>query len=150
MKKTLLAFGILFTLAFSAAKGLYNTNKKGVLIGGWDVVSYFNNKPVEGISSFKTTHFGTILYFANEENLTKFKNNPAKYFPQYGGWCAYAMGTDGSKVEIDPETYEIRNGKLYLFYNKLLTNTLELWLKEGPEKLAKNGDDYWQKLSDHK
>ena len=79
------------------------------------------------------------------ENKEAFKNAPARYEPQYGGWCAYAMGNDGSKVEIDPETFKIVDGKLYLFYNKYFTNTLKSWNKQEPE-LKKKADQNWQKI----
>ena len=53
-------------------------------------------------------------------------------------------GISGKKVGIDPKTFELRNGKLYLFYNKGKTNTLELWLKESPEKLKIQADKNWE------
>ena len=68
------------------------------------------------------------------------------YVPQYGGWCAYALGAKAKKVSIDPETYEIRDGKLYLFYNAFFNNTLESWLEEGPKELQKKADKNWEKL----
>ena len=67
-----------------------------------------------------------------------FASNPAKYEPQYGGWCAYAMGHDGSKVEVDPETFKIINGKLFLFYNRFFNNTLKTW-NQDESKLACTG-----------
>jgi len=51
----------------------------------------------------------------------------------------------GKKVSIDPTTYEIRDNKLYLFYNVWRTNTLELWLKENPESLKNKSDINWVK-----
>ena len=54
-----------------------------------------------------------------------FLKNPTNFEPEYGGWCAYAMGDSGEKVTINPETFKIINGKLYLFYNAFLTNTLK-------------------------
>ena len=74
-----------------------------------------------------------------------FKKNPAQYEPQYGGWCAYAMGNDGSKVEVDPETFKILNAKLYLFYNKYFTNTLKSWNKD-EGRLMKSADANWMKF----
>ncbi|HZE82850.1 MAG TPA: YHS domain protein, partial [Puia sp.] len=68
------------------------------------------------------------------------------YEPQYGGWCAYAMGKDGSKVEVDPGTFKIVNGKLFLFYNRFFNNTLKTWNKD-EDHLHKNADNNWQKLT---
>ena len=68
--------------------------------------------------------------------------NPAKYEPQYGGWCAYAMGAKGEKVSVDPKTYKIVDGKLYLFYNRLFNNTLEDW-NENEAKLKNKADANW-------
>ena len=53
------------------------------------------------------------------------------------------MGLKGDKVSIDPETFEIREGKLYLFYNAWGTNTLELWLENNPEQLKETADVNW-------
>ena len=69
-----------------------------------------------------------------------------KYEPQYGGWCAYAMGDSGEMVEIDPETFKILNGKLYLFYNSWLNNTKVKW-DQNEENLKKSADKNWKKSS---
>ena len=79
------------------------------------------------------------------KNKEEFKKNPAAYEPQYGGWCAYAMGKDGDKVSIDPETFKIVNGKLYLFYNRAFNNTLKSWNKDEPT-LKTKADANWQKI----
>ena len=68
--------------------------------------------------------------FSSQANKDLFLKNPASYEPQYGGWCAYAMGYSGEKVEINPETFKILDGKLYLFYNAFFNNTLKSWNKD--------------------
>ncbi|MBP9933760.1 MAG: hypothetical protein KBF25_08695 [Chitinophagaceae bacterium] len=78
-----------------------------------------------------------IYYFNSQNNLDLFKALPSKYEPQFGGWCAYAMGNTGEKVEIDPKTLKIIGGKLYLFYHTLFNNTLESWNKNERVLLAK-------------
>jgi YHS domain-containing protein len=118
--------------------------KKGVAIQGFDPVSYYmNDKPLEGKKTISLTYNSAVYFFSSEKNLEIFKKNPSKYEPAYGGWCAYAMGAKGEKVEIDPETFKIINGKIYLFYNRFLTNTLPLWNKD-EASLKPKADRNWQ------
>jgi len=122
----------------------YNLDGK-FIAEGYDVVSYFNSTPRKGNVEIVYTYKNVKLKFLSQANLKTFKANPETYFPQYGGWCAYAMGLNGKKVTINPLTYEIRDNKLYLFYNAWGTNTLELWLKENPESLKSKADINWVK-----
>ena len=140
--------GILFLLiSFTAfgQKNEYNT-KKGFVAEGYDVVAYFNNNAEKGDKEFTTSYDGVDFKFSSKENLEIFNKSPKKYVPAYGGYCAYAIGVKGEKVSIDPNTFEIRDGKLYLFYNSWGTNTLELWEKEGAEVLRDKADENWLKI----
>ena len=112
---------------------------------GYDPVSYFEGKPLEGKSQFKFTHKGVVYLFSSQANLNKFKASPDAYEPAYGGWCAYAMGATGEKVKIDPDTYKILEGKLYLFYNFWGNNTLTDWKKD-ERKLKASADKSWSKI----
>jgi len=112
---------------------------------GYDPVSYFDGKPVEGKSELKTDYKGIVYTFSSAVNLNKFKFSPEKYEPAYGGWCAYAMGESGVKVKIDPETYKIIDGKLYLFYNFWTNNTLKDWNKN-EKALKSRGDQNWKQI----
>lgn len=116
----------------------------GITLKGYDVVSYFNGKPAEGKATI-TKHYKYALYqFQNESNLKAFSENPEKYIPEFGGYCAYALGDNGELVDIDPETYKIINGKLYLFYNAFFNNTLKKWNKD-ETNLMKKANDNWTK-----
>ncbi|SKC76153.1 YHS domain-containing (seleno)protein [Ohtaekwangia koreensis] len=119
--------------------------KKGIALDGYDPVSYFDSKPQEGEETNRFVYKGIAYLFVNKTNLNKFKSNPDKYEPAYGGWCAYAMGDSGEKVKIDPETFKIIEGKLYLFYNFWGNNTLEDWNKN-QQKLKEAGDRNWKKI----
>ena len=145
MSRFLIIFILSIPLYAFAQQVNYNS-AKGFAVQGYDVFAYFNGQPKKGSSNFTTIFDGVKYKFANQENLTAFNKAPEKYIPQYGGWCAYAMGTSGDKVSIDPETFEIRDGKLYLFYNAFFTNTFEKWKKEGPEKLRQVADGNWEKV----
>lgn len=119
--------------------------KKEVALEGYDPVSYFSNKPEEGSEKIRISHKGIVYQFASPANLAKFKASPHKYEPAYGGWCAFAMGETGEKVKVDPETFKIIEGKLYLFYNFWGNNTLTDWnAKE--QKLKEAADKNWKKL----
>lgn len=142
-------FMLLLTTSFAQdntviRKKHFNTEKT-LAIEGYDAVAYFNqSKAVKGKKEFAYTQQGVNYYFSTAANRELFKINPAKYEPQYGGWCAYAMGNDGTKVEVDPETFKVLDNKLYLFYNKYFTNTLKSWNKN-EAKLKSNADANWQK-----
>ena len=123
----------------------YNT-KKGYATNGYDVVAYFDGKALKGSKEFSTEHDGVNFKFSSQENKDKFIASPNKYIPQYGGYCAYAVAKSGKKVSINPETFEIRDGKLYLFYNSGRTNTLKFWTNESPKKLQEIADKNWQKI----
>ena len=136
-----------FITAQTAAKrsAQFNLENK-VAIQGYDPVAYFKSgKAVKGSKSMAASHQGVTYYFSSEANKAAFAKNPAGYEPQYGGWCAFAMGDYGEKVEVDPETFKIVDGKLYLFYNKFFNNTLKSWNKnEAP--LKKKADANWNKI----
>ncbi|CAL2080795.1 YHS domain-containing (seleno)protein [Tenacibaculum sp. 190524A02b] len=137
-----LLFILLFITSTAFSQNNYNT-KKGAVANGYDVVAYFNNEAKKGTKKHSTVYDNVTFRFSSKKNLTTFKEAPEKYIPQYGGYCAYAIGKNGKKVGIDPKTFEIRDNKLYLFYNSWGTNTLKLWLKEQPETLRKQADKNW-------
>jgi YHS domain-containing protein len=120
--------------------------KNKIAIDGFDPVSYFSAKPVEGREDIIYTYNGITYQFSSQSNLSKFKASPDKYEPAYGGWCAYAMGETGERVKIDPETYKILEGKLYLFYNFWGNNTLSDW-NENEQRLKASADKNWSKIA---
>lgn len=123
--------------------------EKGLAIQGYDPVSYFTkNKAEKGSRNFAVKAEGVTYYFSSAENKALFLKDYAKYEPQYGGWCAYAMGSSGEKVEIDPETFKILNGKLYLFYHTWVNNTLNKWNVD-EMNLKTKADRNWQKIITH-
>ena len=149
--KTLLNLTVLALLTFTSFSQDANFRKKeyllekGVAIGGYDPVAYFSGKPQKGKAANAYVYEGVTYQFTNATNLETFKKNPTKYEPQYGGWCAYAMGHSGEKVEIDPETYKVLNGKLYLFYHTFFSNTLPDWNKD-ENALKTKADANWAKV----
>jgi YHS domain-containing protein len=124
-----------------------NLDKSGLAIQGYDPVSYFTeNKAKVGSKDFSFIIQGVTYYFTTARDRLLFKDNPLKYEPQYGGWCAYAMGATGEKVNIDPGTFKILNGKLYLFYNQFFNNTRKSWNKDEAH-LKTKADINWAKIN---
>lgn len=144
MKRTLLAF--LISLTYINAQSIDYNLKKGYVAEGYDVVEYFKNKAIEGQKAFTTTHDNVQYKFVSQENLNTFLKAPENYIPQYGGYCAYAIAIDSKKVSVDPETFEIRDGKLYLFYNSWGINTLKKWKKNNVKGLQKKADQNWEAI----
>lgn len=124
----------------------FNLGDNHLAISGYDPVAYFTEgKAKEGMKTIKANYNGVTYYFATEKDKTLFAANPSRYEPEYGGWCAYAMGAKGEKVEVDPETFKIVDGKLYLFYNKFFNNTLKSWNKD-EASLKKKADNNWSSI----
>ena len=145
---TVFAVLLLNNIAFAqqAIRTAHFNIEKGVAIQGYDPVAYFTqNKAVNGKKEFAVAAEGIIYYLSTLENKELFKKDYKKYEPQYGGWCAYAMGATGEKVEIDPETFKIIGGKLYLFYHTWTNNTLPKWNKDENNLKAK-ADVSWNKF----
>lgn len=142
----LLIFASLGALGQTSIRIKHFNLQKGIAIQGFDPVSYFTiNKAVEGNKQFAAKADGVTYYFSSAGNKELFLKEYKKYEPQYGGWCAYAMGNSGEKVEIDPETFKIVNGKLYLFYHTVFNNTLPKWNADEANLKAK-ADKSWQKI----
>ncbi|MCK6617358.1 MAG: YHS domain-containing protein [Cyclobacteriaceae bacterium] len=119
--------------------------KNDLAVQGYDPVSYFTGKPQQGREDIQHRYKGVTYRFISQANLEKFKADPEKYEPAYGGWCAYAMGESGEKVKIDPETFKIIDGKVYLFYNFWTNNTLTTWNKN-EKQLKEAADRNWAKI----
>ena len=122
----------------------FNLENK-IAIRGYDPVAYFKGKPAKGKKEISTTYQGVVYHFSSQINKDLFLKNPLAYEPQFGGWCAYAMGSSAEKVEINPETFKILDGKLYLFFNAYFNNTLKSWNKD-EVNLKKKAESNWKKF----
>ena len=146
-------FLILFILPFllwkevSWSAGSANVNKNGVLLNGFDVVSYFAPAgAMQGRSEFQVQQKGVTYWFSSESNKQLFLKNPEKFEPSYQGWCAYAVADSKTKVEVDPKSFIIQDGKLLLFYDGFFGNTRDKWLhtkNKNPDAYLKQAETNW-------
>jgi YHS domain-containing protein len=95
-----------------------NLEKSGRALQGYDPVAYFTQgKPVKGDPHISSTISGATYYFSTPENKAAFDKEPAKYEPQFGGYCAYGV-SKGDLVKIEVDAFQIIGGRLLLQYNK--------------------------------
>ena len=121
---------------------VYTSFISNVAISGYDPVAYFTDGAAyKGKSEFEYEWKGAKWRFYTEENKNKFVLDPEAYEPQFGGYCAYAIGL-GKSASSDPSQFTIVNGKLYLNYN---SRTKILWAKE-QEKFISQAEQNWPKL----
>lgn len=126
----------------------FNLDKHGLALLGHDPVAYFpegGGKPKKGLVTLTLEHEGVHYRFASEANQKLFRATPTKYEPRYGGWCAYAMA-DRNKVEIDPESFLVTDGKLYLFFKAWYADTRAKWLQD-EKRLKEKADRAWRVLN---
>jgi YHS domain-containing protein len=86
-----------------------------VMLKGHDVVSYFTQgKHALGSTQFASVYEGVTFRFASAEHKALFDKEPAKYIPQFGGYCANGI-VYGIPWGGDADTWLIQGGKLYIF-----------------------------------
>lgn len=116
--------------------------RNGLAIDGYDPVAYFTEqKPVKGSSEFRTDYHGATFQFASAAHREAFVAEPAKYAPQYGGFCAYGMAK-GYKAVIDPAAFTVVHEKLYLNYSESVRTR---WLSDIPGYIQK-ADANWPEV----
>lgn len=114
-------------------------SEHGLAIKGYDPVSYFTTgRPTAGLAAFSTTYKGATYRFASAADRDRFIAAPEKFLPQYGGYCAYAISLN-QIADVDPEQWEIVNGKLYL-NNGVVARSL--WSLDKTGNIVK-GDRNW-------
>lgn len=134
----LLGLALIFPLAVHAA-GESNVDPSGLALKGYDPVAYFSEKkPVPGKPEFTARHEGATYRFASAANRDAFAAAPAKYAPQYGGYCAFGMAS-GYKAPIEPDAWTVVDGKLYLNYDQSVRGR---WSSDIPGFLRK-ADANW-------
>lgn len=133
---------ILSTFAFGAGKTLVNVDKTGLALQGYDPVAYFTeNRPVKGDPQFVSSYNGARYQFASAANKSAFDANPAKYEPQFGGFCAYGV-SKGYTVPIKVDAFQIMNDRLLLQYD---LGAREAFNKD-PQGNLQKADGNWPKL----
>ncbi len=118
---------VMLVFSYSALAQSKVFEKDGLAISGYDAVAYFTDGiPVKGDSQFQLNWNDATWLFASKANLEKFKGQPEKFSPQFGGFCSFGVSR-GYKVKSEPDAWAIVNNKLYLNYN---LDVKQDWLKD--------------------
>lgn len=110
---------------------------------GWDVVSFFIGEPARGSEAFVETFRGAEWRFSTEANRLLFSVNPEAFLPEYGGYCAWAVGHD-KLARGNPEHWTLRDGRLFFNFSD---RTHRLWERERERWIAR-GDANWPDVLD--
>lgn len=133
----------LAAIRIAAAAEALNVDEHGLALQGYDPVGYFtDNKPVKGDSRFTASYKGGTYQFASAAHKKTFENNPAKYAPQFGGFCGYAASIN-KLAPIEVEYFQVLHGRLILQHNE---KAWKLW-HEDVEGNLKKADANWPRLS---
>jgi YHS domain-containing protein len=137
---------ILFTISGFAGHLVNVSGASGIALDGYDPVAFFTDqKPVNGDPSISATYEGATYFFASKDHQNKFKADPTKYAPQFGGFCAFGA-SEGALFPVDISTWQVRNDKLYLnlnpailqMFNKTFDERIKNAQKNWPDLVAKN------------
>jgi hypothetical protein len=113
--------------------------KDGLALEGYDPVSYFSpGGPAKGRPEITATHLGATYRFVSTANRDLFAGDPARYAPQFGGYCGYGASR-GYLASVDPLAFTIMGGRLILQNS---VKVLGLWQRE-PETRLRMADENW-------
>ncbi len=121
---------------------LVNVNDQGVILQGYDAVSFRKGGALKGDNQFQSTYHGARYLFATAENKAAFDANPAAFEPEYGGYCAYGLSV-GHLAPIELWTFDttFQNRNIFQHNQKAING----WKKDipGNDALAK---EEWAKF----
>ena len=146
-KKSRITLAILCLCAFSfpaQADPKPNLGKDGLALQGYDPVAFFTDgKPVLGQEEFHASYHDATYRFASAEHQAAFEKEPAKYEPQFGGFCAYGV-TKGHLAPVKIEAFQIVDGHLLMQYDTKVRDTFN----KDPESNLSEANKKWPTLKD--
>jgi hypothetical protein len=145
----LLAGGCSSETAVEPGRSPYNVDAAGVALRGYSPVSYLDERKAErGVAEHRVVWRGVGYLMTNAVQAEAFREDPARYEPACGGWCAYGMSL-GIRWDPDPTNFEIIGGRTYLFSRGAEADARALWNRE-PDHDARLArvDHYWRSIQD--
>lgn len=125
----------------------YNLDSSGLAIEGYCPVTYFTEgKAQPGDPEIAATHNNVDYRFASESAREAFQQNPDRYTPAFGGWCAFGMAIE-DKFPVDPTNFKVVGGRLFLFLRNPGVDALQLWNKGNEQEQTEAADSHWETVS---
>ena len=133
------------TVAAPPAPAIH-TASDGLGARGYDPVAYFTQgQPIKGTAARQVKWGGATWRFASDQSLAAFRADPARYAPQFGGYCAWAV-SQHYLAPGDPKFWKIVDGKLYLNAN---APAKQLWEADQAEAIRRGKANWPAVLSDN-
>ena len=132
-----------------AAEPVSKSYFSSVAIGGMDTTAYHlpdvqkQHKAVMGDSQFTVEWKGAKWHFASQASADKFAADPARYRPQYNGFCSNALSLGEGLIKTDGTVWEFFGGNLHLFYAE---RGRQRWLNGDWEGYKVQADKAWAEL----
>jgi hypothetical protein len=117
--------------------------RAGVAAHGFDVVSYFTEgRARRGSARIRQMFGGLEWHFASEAHRDRFTGAPESFAPRFGGFCAYGV-SEGYLVDVDPEAWDIVEGRLYLNFSLAVRRR---WRQDIPGRILR-AEANWPRLA---
>ncbi len=124
-----------------------NVPSSGIALEGYSPVSYFTvGAAQKGDPKFAVEHNGVTYHLTSAKQIEMFNDNPSRYEPQCGGWCAFGMTVE-DKFPVDPTKFRILDNRLYLFLNNEEIDAFDLWGQGDQRDLLRKAHNQWDKVS---
>ncbi|MEM7057374.1 MAG: YHS domain-containing (seleno)protein [Pseudomonadota bacterium] len=125
--------------AVAADKSEIYMDLQGRALKGYDSVAYHvQRKPMKGNPALSMEWKGAKWLFSTPANLVRFRSEPERWAPQYGGYCAWAVAKGWARP-INPTIFRIFDDKLYLNLNMEIHRR---WLKKRHTFIAEANEQW--------
>ena len=114
-----------------------------ITLQGHDPVAFHvEGKPIKGEPTLAVKYQGYTYLFSSDVNKAMFEEQPEKYLPAYGGYCAYGVSLN-VLAPVDIDTWEIITGRLHLQFSQATRQKFD----ENRDECIQQADENWASRS---
>jgi len=117
-----------------------------IALQAYDPVAFHTTgKAVKANPAISAEHRDYKYLFSSEANKATFEEQPEKYIPAYGGYCAFGVA-NGVCVPVEIDTWEIIDGHLVFQYSQEFKQKFG----ENKDENIRKANDNWLKIEEEK